>query len=135
MLSPNFIKGSRHGFVPAEDPVLVCVFVEEELARPGSTSLVGATRPNPVDRWLEMSSVPRLERVLGCGVPYVPARQVVEEGALIVPQNSDVEVVVATSSRPTKRSRAQPPQIHQDTSNPLRRRARSAGWSGSQAQR
>jgi hypothetical protein len=47
-----------------------------------------------------MPSVPRLERVLGCGVPYVPARQVVEEGALIVPQNSDVEVVVATGFTP-----------------------------------
>jgi hypothetical protein len=102
LLSPNFIKGSRHGFVPAEDPVLVCVFVEEKLARPGTTSLVGATRPDPVDRWLEMPSVPRLERVVGCGVPYVPARQVVEEGALILPQNSDVKVVVATSLTPDK---------------------------------
>jgi hypothetical protein len=100
LLSPDFVEGSRHGVVPAEDPVPVCVFVEEELARPGSTSLVGATRPDPVDRWLEMPSVPRLERVLGCGVPYVPARQVVEEGALIVPENSDVEVVVAASFKP-----------------------------------
>jgi hypothetical protein len=100
VLSPDFIKGSRHGFVPAEDPVLVCVFVEEKLARPGSTSLVGTTRPNPVDRSLEMPSVPRFEGVLGCGVPHVPAPQVAEERGLIAPQNSDIEIVVATSFSP-----------------------------------
>lgn len=102
MLSPDFIKGSRHGFVTAEDPVPFCVFVEEKLTRPGSTSLVGATRPNPVDRWLQMSSVPRLERALGRRIPYVPALQVAEERALIAPQNSDVEIVVATSFSPEK---------------------------------
>jgi hypothetical protein len=100
LLSPDVIEGSRHGSVLSEDPVLVCVFVEEKLARPGSISLVRATRPNPVDRWLEMPSVPRLERVLGCGVAHVPALQVAEEGALIAAQNSDVEVVVATSFTP-----------------------------------
>ena len=90
MFSTDFIKGSRHGFVPAEDPVLICVLVEEKLARPGSISLVGATRPNPMDRWLEMASVPRFEPVLRRRVPHVPAFQVAEERALIAPQNSDV---------------------------------------------
>jgi hypothetical protein len=73
------------------------VFIEEKLARPGSTSLVRATRPDPVDRWLEMLSVPRFEHVHGSGVADVPAPQVAEERALISPQNSDVEIVVATS--------------------------------------
>jgi hypothetical protein len=100
LLGPDFSEGSRHVSVPAEDPVPVCVFVEEKLARPGSTRLVRATRPDPVDRWLEMPSVPRLERVLGCGVAHIPALQVAEERALIAPQNSDVEVIVATSFTP-----------------------------------
>jgi hypothetical protein len=53
-----------------------------------------------VDRWLEMPSVPRLERVRVCGVAEVPAPQVAEQRALIAPQNGDIEVVVAASFTP-----------------------------------
>jgi hypothetical protein len=97
------------------------VFVEEKLARPGGTSIVGATRPNPVDRSLEMPPVPRFERVLGCGVPYVPAPQVAEECGLIAPQNSDVEIVVARSFTPEEEierpASADPPRRPQPVEN------------------
>jgi hypothetical protein len=49
-LRADFVEGSRHGLVPEEDPVPVRVFVEEELAGPGSVGLVGAASPDPVNR-------------------------------------------------------------------------------------
>ena len=49
-----------------------------------------------------MPSVPRLKRVFRRRVAHVPALQVAEERALIAPQNSDVEIVVATCFTPEK---------------------------------
>jgi hypothetical protein len=90
----HLLQRAPDRFIAAKDPFAVALLVEQKLARPWGIRPGGATRPDAVNRRVEGTPVPGLERASGRGVMEVPGMQVVKEGDLIRSEESDVEIIV-----------------------------------------